>query len=223
MGKDQFVSATYISGNSGYATAIDGDSASKDEGVDAVASINGVNAQARGNRLHIASNTLDVNLTLSSPAAGSTYGFLVKAGGGAVFNISPDINLGAKAEIALPTLTTGRIGGETGVLSSLASGGTNNALSDNLDDAQAVIKESIGFVARLRGRLGAFQSNQIQTTIRRLGVTLESVTAAESAIRDTDFAEETANLTRSQILVKASTQSLAIANTISESALALLG
>ena len=66
-------------------------------------------------------------------------------------------------------------------------------------------------------------SNQIDTTVRRLGVTLESVTAAESAIRDTDFAKATSDLTRSQILTQAATNALAIANTLPNNALQLLG
>ena len=55
-----------------------------------------------------------------------------------------------------------------------------------------------------------------------LGVALENANAAESAIRDTDFAEETANLTRSQILSAAATTVLAQANASPQSALSLL-
>ena len=51
---------------------------------------------------------------------------------------------------------------------------------------------------------------------------LENTSAAESAIRDTDFAQETAELTRSQILVQAATNSLSIANSNPQNALALL-
>jgi len=222
VGSAQFVSATFISGNSAYNSSIDGESSSKDTGADAVATINGRTAQAVGRDLHVSSLALDVDVTINASASG-TNGFLIKGGGGAVFNINPDINLGAKAEIGLPTLTTSRIGGGTGVLSTLASGGTNNALSSNLDDAQSVVRESINFVSKLRGRIGSFMSNQIDTTVRRLGVTLESVTAAESQIRDTDFAQATSDLTRSQILTQAATNALAIANTLPNNALQLLG
>jgi len=49
------------------------------------------------------------------------------------------------------------------------------------------------------------------------------VTAAESAIRDANFAVETSNLTRAQILVNASTTTLQIANSLTQNALSLLG
>ena len=75
----------------------------------------------------------------------------------------------------------------------------------------------------MRGRLGAFQKNVVGASIRSLGVALENTSAAESAIRDTDFASSTANLTRSQILVNAATNVLAIANAQPQSVLALLG
>ena len=75
----------------------------------------------------------------------------------------------------------------------------------------------------MRGRLGAFQKNTVGATINSLGIGLENTTAAESIIRDTDFASETANLTRQQILVQAATQALSIANIQPQNVLALLG
>ena len=78
-------------------------------------------------------------------------------------------------------------------------------------------------MATLRGRLGALQKDVIDTNVNSLSVALENVTASESAIRDADFAEETAKLTRAQILVQANTSVLAQANTSSQSVIQLLG
>ena len=78
-------------------------------------------------------------------------------------------------------------------------------------------------VSSLRGRLGAFARNTVQSTINSLGVALENTAAAESQIRDTDFANETATLTRQQILSQAATQALLIANAQPQAVLALLG
>jgi flagellin len=58
--------------------------------------------------------------------------------------------------------------------------------------------------------------------VNSLGIAYENASAAESAIRDTDFAEETAQLTRSQILAAAATTVLAQANSRPQSALNLL-
>ena len=111
----------------------------------------------------------------------------------------------------------------TGFLSDIRSGGQYEVARRNFIAAENIITEAINQVSTLRGRLGAFQKNTIGATIRSLGVALENTSAAESAIRDTDFAEETAALTRAQILVQSSTQILSIANSQPQNALALLG
>ena len=85
-----------------------------------------------------------------------------------------------------------------------------------------MLDKAIKQVSQLRGRLGAFQKFQIGSTINSLGVAFENASAAESAIRDTDFSEETSNLTRAQILSQAATTVLAQANSAPQSALTLL-
>jgi flagellin len=75
----------------------------------------------------------------------------------------------------------------------------------------------------LRGRLGAFERNTLQPNIGQLQITIENLASSESVIRDTDFAVETAELTRSQILVQAGNSILTIANAQSQNVLALLG
>ena len=77
--------------------------------------------------------------------------------------------------------------------------------------------------AVLRGRLGALERNMLDTNIRQLQITFENLTASESVIRDTDFAVETTALTRAQILQAAGTSVLAIANSINQNVLSLLG
>ena len=63
----------------------------------------------------------------------------------------------------------------------------------------------------------------LSSTINWLNVALENVSSSESAIRDTDFATETSNLTRNQILVQAATSVLSQANSAPQSVLKLLG
>ncbi len=126
--------------------------------------------------------------------------------------------------LGIETVTTGNLGDNTdGFLSALKSGGTANVINGDLTKAQTIVDTAIKQVAAQRGRLGAFQRNVVQSTISNLGVTLENVAAAESQIRDTDFAEETANLTRQQILGQAATQALALANAQPQAVLQLLG
>ena len=72
-------------------------------------------------------------------------------------------------------------------------------------------------------RLGAFQKNTIGATIRSLNVASENTAAAQSVIRDANFATETAQLTRAQILTSSATQILSLANQQPQSVLQLLG
>src|SRR5690606_11407669 len=111
----------------------------------------------------------------------------------------------------------------TGYLDELGSSRAANVVDGDISMAQKIVNAAINQISSLRGRLGAFQKNVIGSTINSLGVALENTSAAESAIRDTDFANETAQLTRSQILVNAATNVLAMANSQPQSVLALLG
>ena len=97
------------------------------------------------------------------------------------------------------------------------------AFPADLETAQKIVDAAISQVSSLRGKIGAFQSNVINSTINSLGVALENTSAAESSIRDTDFASETAAMTRAQILSSASTNILSIANSQPQAALQLLG
>ena len=87
----------------------------------------------------------------------------------------------------------------------------------------AAMDEAITQVAVLRGRLGAFERNTLQPNARQLQITIENLTSSQAVIRDTDFAAETSELTRAQILVQAGNSILAIANAQSQNVLSLLG
>ena len=70
--------------------------------------------------------------------------------------------------------------------------------------------------------MGAIQ-NRLESTISNLSNVVENNSAARSRIRDTDFAVETANMTKNQILQQAGTSILAQANQIPQAAVQLLG
>ena len=96
-------------------------------------------------------------------------------------------------------------------------------MNGDVGAAQETVAQAIKEVSGTRGRLGAFQKNVVGATVRSLNINLENTAAAQSSIRDADFAAETANLTRSQILVSAATNVLSLANSQPQSALQLLG
>jgi len=85
-----------------------------------------------------------------------------------------------------------------------------------------IIDASLGTINSQRADLGALQS-RFDATISNLATTSENLSAARSRIRDADFAQETANLTRAQILQQAGTAMLAQANALPQNVLSLLG
>lgn len=198
----------------------------RDDGQDVSAMVNGLAARGQGTSLSVSSEGLDMEMTLTNAAATATGSIsaMTVTGGGATFNIGPSINVGNQIRVGLQDVSARKIGNSTdGFLDSLKSGGTNSLLSDNLGDAQKIVNNAIDQVSKMRGRIGSVQSNVIGSTINALNIAYENTSSAESAIRDTDFAEETANLTRNQILVSAATNVVAMSNARPQSVLGLLG
>jgi flagellin len=91
--------------------------------------------------------------------------------------------------------------------------GANNALT--------VIDEALSFVTDTRADLGAIQ-NRLESTISNLQNISENVSAARSRVQDADFAAETANLTKNQILQQAGLSILSQANSAPNNVLSLL-
>jgi flagellin len=87
--------------------------------------------------------------------------------------------------------------------------------------AIAVLDGALSQVTSIRADLGAVQ-NRFSSTVSNLQATSENLSAARSRILDADFAQETANLTRAQILQQAGTAILAQANAIPQNVLSLL-
>ncbi|MCL5741743.1 MAG: flagellin [Betaproteobacteria bacterium] len=88
-------------------------------------------------------------------------------------------------------------------------------------EALKTVDSSLAFISGERAKLGALQS-RFETSIASLNITSENLSASRSRILDADFAAETANLSRTQILQQAGTAMVAQANQIPQGVLALL-
>src|SRR5690606_15598563 len=217
-GSDSFVSVKAVSGGTfGGATG-------KDFGADAVVTVNGAAANVDGLAVKFRSSNLDIEFDIDAlaNAAGTAKQFDV-TGGGATFSLGSKVTEADKASLGISSVSTGSLGLDGNFLSSLASGGANSLTSGNLVQAQKTVDAAVKQVSQTRGRLGAFQKFVINSTVNQLGVAFENASAAESAIRDTDFAAETAKLTRAQTLAQASTNIPSQANSQPQLALQLLG
>jgi flagellin len=99
--------------------------------------------------------------------------------------------------------------------------GTNTAGTSTAQDAISAIDTALATVASERAVLGATQA-QLESTVRNLANVAENTSAAAGRIMDTDYAAETANLTKAQILQQAATSILAQANAQPQAVLSLL-
>jgi flagellin len=93
--------------------------------------------------------------------------------------------------------------------------------SNTARTAITTIDSALGIVASERAKLGATQA-QLESTVRNLANVAENTSAAAGRIMDTDYAAETANLTKAQILQQAATSILAQANAQPQAVLSLL-
>ncbi|MDA9878076.1 flagellin, partial [Luminiphilus sp.] len=114
------------------------------------------------------------------------------------------------------TITTTSAGGFSAGSSVTITPGAGDA-----EDAITAIDAALATVASERATLGATQA-QLESTVRNLANVAENTSAAAGRIMDTDYAAETANLTKAQILQQAATSVLAQANAQPQSVLALL-
>jgi flagellin len=115
----------------------------------------------------------------------------------------------------------------TSVVIAVTQGSTGTFTAGNSSVTKAggtgisVIDAALATVAEERAKLGATQA-QLESTVRNLANVAENTSAAAGRIMDTDYAAETANLTKAQILQQAATSILAQANAQPQSVLALL-
>jgi len=101
------------------------------------------------------------------------------------------------------------------------TGATASGAAQNIDNAITAIDAAIATIGATRANLGASQ-NRLTSTIQNLQNINENTTAAQGRVQDTDFAAETANLTKQQTLQQASTSVLAQANQLPSAVLKLL-
>ncbi|MBC8259775.1 MAG: flagellin [SAR324 cluster bacterium] len=94
--------------------------------------------------------------------------------------------------------------------------------SEGAQDSIKLIDSAIMEIGELRGNLGSFQRNSLESNLRNLRVSSENLTNAESVIRDSDMAAEMSDFTKNQILIASGTAMAAQANQIPKSVLQLI-
>ena len=215
FGANSFVSASYISGDTDFSNV------SYTTGTDASVTVNGATAFVDGLRVSYNAGGTSGEFTLTSAGnvAGSA-GNISISGGGTTFQLGTESN--TQATIGINALFSQNLGNSTvGYLNTLKSGGTNS-LSTNANNAVAIAKAALSQVATQQGRIGGFQKFQVETSINSLNATKEALESARSVIRDVDFAAETAELSRQNVLLQSAISLLGVASQQSGQILSLL-
>jgi flagellin len=220
-GSRAFVSVKAQSGT--FATTdVDGNNRERDIGRDAKATVNGALTVGDGLKVKLNTSTLDLELELNENFGQGQTSFAV-TGGGALFQLGSKVTANQQVNLGISSVAASKLGDNAvGYLNDLISGGSSTLVNGRADKASKIIEKAIQQVAVMRGRLGAFEKNTLETSMNSQQIALENVTASESTIRDADFARETAQLTRNQILTQAGTSVLATANSTPQQVLSLL-
>ena len=229
FGKSSFVDINVLTSGSSFASNVyDGATlALRKAGTDIVARINGQTAVGNGLKASISNQLLNASITFNeSNNVALTNAKVTITGGGSLFQIGQDVSTGGQIGVGIEAVNTSRLGGNVGKLFELGSGGGKSLLDVGSgvtgDKLVSIITDARNRVNTLRSRLGSLQKNVIETNISSLGVALEKISDARSSIADTDYATETATLTKAQILNQAGISALQIANSAPQQVLSLL-
>jgi flagellin len=222
-GSDAFVSVRSINGTFMGSTITTG-STQRDDGFDPNVMVNGQRAYTSGLQVDTRTQGLEARFYLTSGfAVQTTTSTFYITGGGALFQITPQVNLQGQLHMGIESTSTANLGNTiTGFLSDIRSGGVYEVARRNFIAAENIITEAINQVSSQRGRMGAAQKQKMETNISSQQIAFENVTASESAIRDADYATEVSALTRDQILLQANSMTLNISQQVPQTALSLL-
>jgi flagellin len=175
----------------------------------------GGNAVTQGANIAAAINTKSgaTNVTATSDAAGKV----------SLVNTSGSSTIVAFAGASASTAITGLTAATTAATTVTGAGFANLDVSNtgSADNAIAAMDSALSAINAGRADLGAYQ-NRFSSAVSNVQTTSENLTASRSRIVDTDFAAETATLSRNQVLQQAGTAMLAQANAMPQSVLALL-
>jgi flagellin len=212
-----------VSDLNGLADAINGKAAST-----------GITATANGGTITMVSEQgydIGIENVLETGASGATFS-VTGASGGAIAlgaavgtdstRLAGTVSFKGSESYSVATNTGTTLMSAASVSSALSAvASINVGTQAGANSALSVVDGALGFINGLRAKLGAVQ-NRIESTVNNLSATSENLSAARSRIEDADFAKETAELTRSQVLQQAGMAMLAQANAMPNQVLSLL-
>ncbi len=215
-GSDQFVSLSsdlslpFVDKN--------GFPATKSVGKDIVANVNGMYASAKGSNLTFNGPTFSLTTTLSdSVKSGDTVSFQI-TGGGAAFQLGPNVVSSQQLKVGIPSMNSWSLGGVSGRLGELRSGGKADLATDR-ELSYQILNEAMSDLESTQARIGTIQKETIDVNRSNLQDQLLIRVGAEEELSNANFAEETSKLTRQQIIAQSAFNVILLARQYSKYAL----
>ncbi len=203
---------------SGFATA----AAQTGTGVDIAGNFNGVvgNATGVGSVLTGTSGGVAKGISVNAALAAGSNTTTVTGNGAATVSVSANNSLifqiGSNAnqivQVGIANVATAALGVGVSGVQFASLGAVNVASESGAQDTIQVVDAAIAQITNLRGNLGAVQQQTLNENSTNLTSDLQNTTSAQSVIRDTNFASETANYSREQVLMQVGTAVLQNAN-----------
>ncbi len=215
-GSSAFVKVNVLEGGAAF-NQID------ESGRDAVVTVNGQLASADGRQIYYSHAGLNMSFKLSDTSNVKDYSttFTIDTKSGATFQLGVDSS--TRVTMGIDGLYSQQLGtGAVGeVLSALKSGGTYSVTADP-GKAAEIATAAKQQIATLQGRIGGFQKYQVQTSLNSLNAAKESLTSVKSILGDVDYAWETSQLSKQNVLMQSAIALLGLANQQSSQVLSLL-
>lgn len=190
--------------------------------------------QAQGYDIGVINNTAQTGISVTgvtkTGAAGTAVTLTANGNAGDAATVGAQVSFNGPSSFTVTTNTAtsgifdtanGAVGSALSSVSSIDVTAMTNGVPTGANAALQIIDSALTNINNSRASLGALQ-NRFQNTISNLQTTSENLSASRSRIQDTDFAAETANMTKAQILQQAGTAMLAQANSLPQSVLSLL-
>ena len=190
------------------------------EGIDAVATVNGTTVTGDGLTLRYRSGALDADITLDATVAAGTLDTITVSGQALAFQIS-DLPA-SPASLSLPSIHSASLGGLSGRLSEVASGGGTSLLDGDYSTLIQIVDEAEDQILSTQARLGAFSSYTLDSAEAVFEDLEVNLTESIAQVEDADIALETALLARNTLLADNAAAALLIAGNRNQSILQII-
>ena len=158
-------------------------------GTDATATIDSVEYTGNGNRFTVVNGNTHYEIEFDEDYAGGNFNTITASGDALTFSLFTDVS--QSSTLSIPSLNAARLGGLSGSLNDLYSGGSLSGLDGNTSQAIRVVDEALGDLVKIEGAVDGFYNASISTASTLMADLEDDLEDAISDINDVDNVEET--------------------------------